>query len=457
MHMRPVLALTLLAVFCYATASEPLFLTQYLSDPERGRALSSVSLGNVTSYSGYVTVDEALGSNIFFWLFPAQEAPTNGSDSAPLLLWLQGGPGASSMLGLFTEFGPFSVAADGTTLVPNPYTWNKQFSLLFMDNPVGTGFSFTQSNKGFAVNEEDVANNVYAALQQVFTIYPEYAKTDFYVTGESYGGKYVPATAYKIHQMNHHSSEPHIPLKGISVGDGMMDPETQTQGYAKMWYELSILDINEMNEGLKYEEEILRYIRSQEFVSAFQVFDEYLNGDFYPYPTFYVNHTGLTSYMNFLTPTYPPNPYEEYLNLASTREAIHVGNMPYAEFNDTVEQYLIADWMKSIAPAMPTLLDNYKVLIYNGQLDIILAGPLCENFLRTIKWSGQQKYLETNKILWRVNDSGSVVGYARQVNNFTQVLLRSAGHLVPQDQPEAALDMITRFVTGQSFGTPIST
>merc|ERR1712188_139884 len=176
-----------IALACFAVcalASEPLFLSQYLNDPERGRDLSEVSLGNQTSYSGFITVNEDLGSNMFFWLFPAQNAPTNSSSgNAPLLLWLQGGPGASSMLGLFTEFGPFTVAADGHTLVPNPYPWNVNSSLLFLDNPVGTGFSFTQSSSGYAVNEEDVADNVYEALQQIFTIYPEFGKTDFYVTG----------------------------------------------------------------------------------------------------------------------------------------------------------------------------------------------------------------------------------------------------------------------------------
>jgi vitellogenic carboxypeptidase-like protein len=137
-------------------------------------------IGNFTSYSGYFTVNETTGSNMFFWYFPAQ----NGNASAPLLLWLQGGPGASSMFGLFSENGPFTVAADGASLIANPYTWNTEFSLIYIDNPVGAGFSFTQSNSGYVQNQQDVANDLYSALTQFFQVFPELQTVDFYATGE---------------------------------------------------------------------------------------------------------------------------------------------------------------------------------------------------------------------------------------------------------------------------------
>lgn len=96
-------------------------------------------------------------------------------------------------------------------------------------------------------------------------------------------------------------------------------------------------------------------------MKAFEYFDEYLNGDFYQYPTFYENVTGLGSYFNFLDPVYPPNPYTAYLNLPQTQASIHVRNTVYEHYNKTVESYLIGDWMRSVASVMPTLLDNYRV------------------------------------------------------------------------------------------------
>jgi vitellogenic carboxypeptidase-like protein len=94
------------------------------------------------------------------------------------------------------------------------------------------------------------------------------------------------------------------------------------------------------------------------------------------------------------------------------------------------------------------------VLIYSGAYDVILGAPLTEQALRGIKWSGQQAFLDATKKTWRVATKAGpdLAGYARVVGNFTQVVVRGAGHMVPGDQPARALDMITKFVKGQPLG-----
>ena len=140
------------------------------------------------------------------------------------------------------------------------------------------------------------------------------------------------------------------------------------------------------------------------------------------------------------------------MNLNTTQAAIHVNSVVYEHYNKTVETYLIDDWMRSIANVLPTLLNNYKVMIYNGQNDVILGPPPAENFIRTIPWNGQLNYLATPKIIWRVNPTDAEpAGYVRQTGTFVQVVIRDAGHMVPTDQPAAAYDMITRFINGESF------
>eukprot|EP01102_Stenamoeba_stenopodia_P015073 TRINITY_DN5097_c0_g1_i4.p1 TRINITY_DN5097_c0_g1~~TRINITY_DN5097_c0_g1_i4.p1 ORF type:complete len:475 (-),score=126.43 TRINITY_DN5097_c0_g1_i4:44-1405(-) len=447
-----VLGLLLLAVAAAVLDAQdpgsPLFLSQYLpNDPSGARSASQVSLGGVTSYSGYFTVNETTGSNMFFWYFPAQNTDIS---NPPLLMWLQGGPGASSMFGLFNENGPFSVAANGTTLINNPYTWNTNFSMLYVDNPVGAGFSFTTSDEGFVQNQDDVANDLYSLLTQFFQVFPDQLQNDFYVTGESYGGKYVPSIAYKISQMNQGNPEVMIPLKGISVGDGAMHPAIQFVGFSTLLYNFGLADESEAEIILGFENKFSQFVQQEDYVSAFEVFDQFLNGDFWPYPTYYENITGLDNYFNFQDPAYPPNPYPDFLNLNSTRALIHVGMNAYWDYNATVERNLIQDWMKSVEPAVAALLDSYKVLIYNGQNDVILGPPLCENFLRNITWSGSSDYLNASKTVWRL-ESGYVAGYVRSVNNFRQVVVRDAGHLLPLDQPAAALDMITRYINDIPF------
>jgi len=112
----------------------------------------------------------------------------------------------------------------------------------------------------------------------------------------------------------------------------------------------------------------------------------------------------------------------------------------------------ISDWMKSVGYMLPNLLNKYKVLIYNGQNDVILSAPNCENFIRTIQWSGASDFAAAQKVQWRLNPTDmDPVGYARQAGTFSYVVVRNAGHLLPQDQPAPAFDMITRYIEGKPW------
>jgi len=436
-------------VVTIAAQGEPLFVSQYLPNrASEARALSKVTgLWKYDSYSGYITVNSTYFSNMFFWFFPAQ----NGDADAPILLWLQGGPGAASMYGLFSENGPFSVASDGKTLVPRKITWNDKYAMLYIDNPCGAGYSFTSSPDGFVTSQDEVATNLYSALVQFFQVFPDYSKNPFYVTGESYAGKYVPSISHKIYLENTQGNGK-INLQGLAIGDGATDPLTMFTGYSDLLYYLGLADENEVAYLKSVEAKIVANIKAEQYVPAFELFDAMLNGDFYKYPTYYTNITGTTNYFNFGDPDYPPNPYQAFLNLASTRKAIHVGTYGYWDYNQTVEFHLIGDWMKSVAEVMPDLLNNYKVLVYNGQLDIILGAPLAEKFYKTIPWEGRSDYLEARKIVWKApGDNNEVAGFVRAVRNFRQVVVRGAGHMVPQDQPIRAYDMITRFIDDKPF------
>mmetsp|Transcript_13163 Transcript_13163/g.52527 ORF Transcript_13163/g.52527 Transcript_13163/m.52527 type:complete len:488 (+) Transcript_13163:56-1519(+) len=432
----------------FTDPGEPLYLSQYLpNNTAEAKSLSQVGeIGwDFPSYSGYFTVgDPSTNSNMFFWYFPAQ----NGNPDAPLLLWLQGGPGSASMFGLFNENGPFYVATPAfPLLVPNNHTWNHEFSMIFIDNPVGAGWSFTDSTDGFCTDEVCVADNLYETLMQFFEVFPECADVDFYITGESYAGKYIPSLATKIHHMNTDSSNPKVNLVGLSIGDGTMDPPKQIPGFAEMWYQVSVCDDNQRQVGKAYEDRILAYLAEEQYTDAFYVYDEYLNGDFWEYGTFYYNISGLDNYFNFDTPVYPNNPYVQFLNLPSTRAAIHTGWNKYTDGNSTTESYMINDILQSVGETLPTLMDNYKVLMYNGQNDIILSAPQAQNFYRSIPWKGQDAFLTSERQIWKVHpDDYQVAGYVRQAQTYTQIVVRDAGHLVPSDQPERALDMITRFV-----------
>ena len=156
-------------------------------------------------------------------------------------------------------------------------------------------------------------------------------------------------------------------------------------GYGDLLFGLSLIDMAQRDYMVSVEAQIVSLIQQQQWAAAFELFDPLLMGDFWPYGSFFNNATGLTDYYNFDSPSYPNNPFESYLNRADVKAALHVDPAyVYSSGNSTVEQYLLSDWMQSIAPWLSVLLESYPVMVYNGQNDIILAAPACEAFLRQL-------------------------------------------------------------------------
>ena len=130
---------------------------------------------------------------------------------------------------------------------------------------------------------------------------------------------------------------------------------------------------------------------------------------------------------------------------------IHVGNLNYDGVSTTVYANLKKDIPKTVKPWIETLLEvGYEVMIYNGQVDVIIPYPQTEEFLFNLNWKGRKAYHEAERKIWRVN--GEVAGYAREVNNFKQIMVRNSGHILPFDQPEWGYDMIQRFIEKRPFG-----
>jgi vitellogenic carboxypeptidase-like protein len=136
---------------------------------------------STSSWSGYFELSP--GRKTFFWFFEAE----NKDPNAPVVTWLQGGPGGSSMYGLFFEHGPFSVSVNGT-LQKRKYAWTNTMAMLYIDNPIGCGFSYTTSPNGFVTNEDEVGRDLYNFQTQFFKIFYQYQKNPFFIAGESYGG-----------------------------------------------------------------------------------------------------------------------------------------------------------------------------------------------------------------------------------------------------------------------------
>lgn len=367
-------------------------------------------------------------SNLFFWFFPAKI----DSENAPVVLWLQGGPGASSLFGLFTENGPFSINKK-QHLVDRTFSWHINHNLIYIDNPVGTGFSFTDADAGYAKNEKDVGRDLLNGLQQFFLLFPNLQKNEFFVTGESYGGKYVPAIGHAIFldskRVTEDPSKPKINLKGLAIGNGLSDPVHQLN-YGDYLYQLGLIDSNGHEIFLKYQKQGIDCIHKRDFNCAFEVFDALINMDQLPEGSLFKNLTGFNVYFNYLKTSDDGTTDEAlgtFLQSSETRRAIHVGNNSWHDLQgeNKVEEHLKLDVMDSVAEWVGELLSHYPVMVYNGQLDIIVAYPMTENYLKNLAFSGAEEYKTAKRYIWRVEDD--VAGYVKHAGNLTEVLVRNAG------------------------------
>ncbi|XP_075547617.1 putative serine carboxypeptidase CPVL [Dermacentor variabilis] len=432
---------------------EPLFLTPLIESGKYQEALHKSRVGkigsvpDVLSYSGFITVNKELGSNLFFWFFPAMESP----ESAPVSLWLQGGPGTSSLFGLFVEHGPYFVDENGAAQL-RPITWTRTISVLYVDNPVGTGFSFTQSEKGYARNQSDVSRDMIEMLQQFFTLFSNYSSNDFYLSGESYAGKYIPSIGAALHKSKGKLRVP-INLKGIAIGNGMIDPITMLL-YGDFLYYVGLLDRYQANHMQQDCDHIADLIREENYMEATSLAYSTVLGVVTGYPSYLGNVTGYKYGYNYLL-TEKPESHSRYTSFVKTpmvRQAIHVGSTPFNKAALNVAVYFTKDLMRSVRDNLTLLLDNsYKVLIYSGPLDIIVSYPATEALMYSLKWSGSKEWSKAEKKIWRSSDDECVYGYSKHVRNCTLVLVRNGGHTVPYDQPEAAYEMITKFVNNVPF------
>lgn len=285
-------------------SGKPLFLTPFVDGHiERGRKLSRVDSKdflNITSYSGFLTVDEDHNSNLWFWFFPAEGTThiydddkgtddydyaeyeyeekirsERETDKTPLILWLQGGPGASSLFGLFTECGPFFVKDDGVNIEANKYSWHKKYSIIFIDNPVGTGFSFTDE-EGYASNVTQVSKQLYNGMVQFIKLFPWLQEVPLYIVGESFAGKYIPGIGYEIHEQNKESYFK-INLQGLAMGNAFSDPYNMLH-YSEFAYQAGLVDMHGRNELRVYEVFAKEYIFKPESkivsISTLNLFDE---------------------------------------------------------------------------------------------------------------------------------------------------------------------------------------
>ncbi|CAH2104271.1 unnamed protein product [Euphydryas editha] len=336
------------------------------------------------------------------------------------------------MKGLFDLIGPFQIV-DGI-VTPRNVTWAKDYSLLFLDNPVGAGFSFTDDDRGYPDNEDDVGKQMYEFLKQFLQMFPELRQAPLFIAGESYAGKYVPALGIQIHR---HRNIDTINLKGIMIGNGLIDPRSMMH-YSDLCRVFGILSDEKIFMLQQMENNIVYLIDRRDMINAAKLFNATVE--------MIKKESGISVYNLEKNPVNSAPNFERFLANSKVRELIHVGNASFDFNNQVVYEKMLPDIMNSTKKWVEELLEYYGVLCYSGQLDVILAYSLSKYTYSVLDWSGRVEYNRAPRIQIRKTVNDAVIGYKKSGGNFVEVLIRNAGHATMVEQPKATKFIINNFI-----------
>ncbi|KAF3586802.1 hypothetical protein F2Q69_00026749 [Brassica cretica] len=377
---------------------------------------------------------------MFYAYYEAQK-PTTPLTDTPLLTWLQGGPGCSSMIGNFDELGPWRVVSRATELEPNHGAWNRIFGLLFLDNPIGVGFSIAASKQDIPSNQRQVAEQLYAALVEFIEQNPSFEHRPVYITGESYAGKYVPAIGYYILKEKPNGK---VNLKGLAIGNGLTDPVTQLRTHAVNAYYSGWINAKQREELEKAQEVSISLAKAQKWREAADTRLELLSR--------LGNMTGLaTLYNTERTIPYRMDLVADLLNQREAKRVLGVSEtMRFEECSDEVRDILWGDLMKSVKFMVEYAVERTNVLLYQGMLDLRVGLVSTEEWMKTMSWSGLGMFLSAERRVWKDGD-GDLAGYVQRWGNLSHVAVSGAGHLVPTDKAVNSRDMIEAWVLGKGL------
>ncbi|GMJ08886.1 serine carboxypeptidase-like 48 [Hibiscus trionum] len=403
------------------------------------------SVEKFAHHAGYYKLPHSKSARMFYFFFESRN-----SKKDPVVIWLTGGPGCSSELALFYENGPFHLAKN-LSLLWNDYGWDKVSNILFVDQPIGTGFSYTSDDTDIRHDENGVSNDLYDFLQAFFKEHPQYVKNDFYITGESYAGHYIPAFAVRVHKGNKAKEGIHINLKGFAIGNGLTNPEIQYQAYPDYALNSSLISQSDYVSIKKSVPSCVEAIKScgsaggDPCVDSYEICNNVFNQ--------IMRVAGNVNYYDIRKQCdgdlcYDFSDVETFLNLKSVRKALGVGDIDFVSCSSVVYEAMIMDWMRNFEVGIPSLLeDGIKVLIYAGEYDLICNWLGNSKWVHAMTWSRQKEFGASPIVPFLVD--GVEAGKLKSHGPLTFLKVHDAGHMVPMDQPKASLQMLRKWMHGE--------
>ncbi|KAF4121086.1 hypothetical protein GMORB2_2573 [Geosmithia morbida] len=412
----------------------------------------------IKMHAGHIEVNPEHHGNLFFWHF--QNAHI--ANRQRTVIWINGGPGCSSEDGALMEIGPYRVK-DKDHLVLNNGSWNEFANLLFVDNPVGTGFSYVDTDS--YIHELDtMAEHFLIFLEKFFAMFPHYELDDLYIAGESYAGQHIPYIARAILDRNKKEKDRQWNLKGLVIGNGWISPDHQYDAYLDYGYEKGLLKKgSDLDRDLQAD-----LVKCKELIAGdpghvdYGKCEKILSKMLYGLRDGSGNEECINMYDIRLRDSYPTcgmswppdlEHVEPYLQRREVTEALHVNpqrNMGWTECNGNVGNAFNAKNSRPSFELLPGLMEEQlPILLFSGAEDLICNHLGTEALINDLEWSGGKGF-ELSPGNWAPRRNwtfeGESAGFWQEARNLTYVLFNDASHMVPFDWPRRSRDMLDRFM-----------
>ncbi|KAJ3700350.1 hypothetical protein LUZ61_004055 [Rhynchospora tenuis] len=422
-----------------------------------------------TLETGYIEVDEEKGVELFYYFIESEGNP----EEDPLLLWLTGGPGCTGFSVLVFEIGPLSFDLQKyegglPPLYYRPDSWTQVSNIIFIDSPVGAGFSYSHTLEGYQTSDTETVGRLLKFLQKWLDKHPKFNANSLYISGDSYGGKIIPVLAHEITIAKESHGAP-FNLKGYSAGNPITDRHLEKNSKVPFRHGMALIS-DELFESTKKScsGEYVNPTNSDcaKYLDVVQEVNKDINGEHIlePYCKTYSPRPG-----EIHSRTIGKGLYNEEVPLLSSGLPLDCRAAAYElpgmwANNDTVRDALgirkgTVDVWKRCNLDLPYTWDilstvpyhfnvtkkGYSALIYSGDHDLVVPYLSTQTWIRSLNFSIVDDWRP-----WYVG--GQVAGFTRRYsNNLTFATVKGAGHTAPEYKPKECLAMVARWLSGESL------
>ncbi|CAD8071124.1 unnamed protein product [Paramecium sonneborni] len=361
------------------------------------------------------------------------------------IVWFNGGPGTSSQLGNYIGIGPINFN-EKEKLEKNQYSWNLKYNILFIDQPIGVGYSYAFTKDEIPDNLDEIAsqfNYAFVSFLDKCSLSELSKESKWYFAGESYAGKYIPAIVYALLQQQ----EPIINLQGIILGNPWTEPIAIISEMSAYAFNLGLIDLQERQKLEKLLLKTLHQIKNQEYLnveSNLQIYFKEL-----------AQMSGGMNYQNikkFGSYEQHNKKLEQYLNseivknifkfpLAVTFTLVQNQIEKQGEVYQALKQNI---GQSDVIHKLEFIINKIPVLIYNGQNDALCTNSGTQRWVNRIHYQDSNEFIQQNFTTIQLNDR--TIGYKKKVGNLGLVIINDAGHQVPRDKPEELFTIVTGFI-----------